>query len=273
MLRSGFCDEASRIAAGRCFAKPAQHDKFLSSAFCEAIPNVQEGDCFVAQTAPRNDIRKKGATLIPHRKPLACGWRVRLVSLVFAISASIYAFIPIPAEAACSNGAGEDAGVRGRDTITYTVFLPTIGKYPQCTSIPGETYNTVAVISAPANPAAEVHPDLNLAMRGYVSTTVSLGFVDLIGPPSDLDAPQLAGLFADNRAPIFNAVYRVNNWGWDCNLLNLYYQMNRAGRSRLPALYVGQGVGRAITNEIDVAIRDTGAFLDPRSRLDWWQGQ
>ena len=40
MLRSGFCDEASRIAAGRCFAhqpwravpgKPAQHDKFLSS--------------------------------------------------------------------------------------------------------------------------------------------------------------------------------------------------------------------------------------------------
>ena len=37
MLRSGFCDEASRIAAGRCFAKPAQHDKFLSSGFREAI--------------------------------------------------------------------------------------------------------------------------------------------------------------------------------------------------------------------------------------------
>ena len=69
MLRSGFCDEASRIAAGRCFAKPAQHDKFLSSGFpwhrppglvCEAIFLVEVGDCFAsflatAQTAPRND--------------------------------------------------------------------------------------------------------------------------------------------------------------------------------------------------------------------------
>ena len=69
MLRSGFCDEASRIAAGRCFAKPAQHDKFLSSVFpwhrppglvCEAIPNSRIGDCFAsflatANYAPRND--------------------------------------------------------------------------------------------------------------------------------------------------------------------------------------------------------------------------
>ena len=70
MLRSGFCDEASRIAAGRCFAKPAQHDKFLSSVFpwhrppglvCEAIPNSQLEIArtlfvrFVANTAPPLD--------------------------------------------------------------------------------------------------------------------------------------------------------------------------------------------------------------------------
>ena len=48
MLRSGFCDEASRIAAGRCFAKPAQHDKFLSSAFCEAISLIEVGGFFYA---------------------------------------------------------------------------------------------------------------------------------------------------------------------------------------------------------------------------------
>ena len=66
MLRSGFCDEASRIAAGRCFAKPAQHDKFLSSGFCEAISNLHLGDCFVASspygdaTAPRNDTDIRG---------------------------------------------------------------------------------------------------------------------------------------------------------------------------------------------------------------------
>ena len=41
MLRSGLCDEASRIAAGRCFAKPAQHDKFLSSEVGSAEPPKQ----------------------------------------------------------------------------------------------------------------------------------------------------------------------------------------------------------------------------------------
>jgi hypothetical protein len=57
------------------------------------------------------------------------------------------------------------------------------------------------------------------------------------------------------------------------NLLLLYQTMNAAGRARLPALYAGQGIGRAITTTISVAIRDTGAFLDPRSRTDWWQGR
>ena len=271
--------------------------------------------------------------------------------MVFVLISGTAWSSPATVQAADTSGARADSDIRAPNTITYTLFLPTIGMYPTCQRIPSETYDTVAVISNPTNSPAEIHPDLNLAMRGYVSTTVSLGFVDLIGPPSDLDAPQLAGLFADNRAPIFNAAYRVNNWDWDCNcrgepisdyevtlaglattpgeivqvpasgydighvppdfeamvlyasptrltlkytrednvvlgytihlenicvepsLLNLYDQMNRAGRSRLPALYVGQGVGRAITNEIDVAIRDTGAFLDPRSRLDWWQEQ
>ena len=57
------------------------------------------------------------------------------------------------------------------------------------------------------------------------------------------------------------------------NLLWLYEMMNTARRARLPALYAGQGIGRAITTEIGVAIRDTGSFMDPRSRTDWWQGR
>ena len=32
-------------------------------------------------------------------------------------------------------------------------------------------------------------------------------------------------------------------------------------------------VGRARGNEIQVAIRDTGRFMDPRTRKDWWQGR
>jgi hypothetical protein len=56
-------------------------------------------------------------------------------------------------------------------------------------------------------------------------------------------------------------------------LLALYGQMNAAGRGRLPALRAGQAFGRARGNEIQAAIRDTGRFMDPRTRKDWWQGR
>jgi LysM repeat protein len=57
------------------------------------------------------------------------------------------------------------------------------------------------------------------------------------------------------------------------NLLALYEQMNAAGRRHLPALRAGQAFGRARDNEIRVAIRDTGRFMDPRVRKDWWRGR
>ncbi|RME97846.1 MAG: hypothetical protein D6768_18715, partial [Chloroflexi bacterium] len=56
------------------------------------------------------------------------------------------------------------------------------------------------------------------------------------------------------------------------NLLALYEKMNREGRRHLPALRAGQGFGRARGEEIQVAIRDTGRFMDPRVRKDWWRG-
>jgi hypothetical protein len=59
----------------------------------------------------------------------------------------------------------------------------------------------------------------------------------------------------------------------DENLLALYQQLNAAGRAELPALFPGQPLGRAPATEIDAAIRDSGAFLDPRTRKDWWQGR
>lgn len=59
----------------------------------------------------------------------------------------------------------------------------------------------------------------------------------------------------------------------DPALLNLYRSLNAAGRSRLPALRPGQPFGRARGTEIQVAVRDTGAFMDPRSRRDWWAGR
>jgi LysM repeat protein len=57
------------------------------------------------------------------------------------------------------------------------------------------------------------------------------------------------------------------------SLLALYNQMNAAGRRQLPALRAGQALGRAWQNEIRVAIRDSGRFMDPRVRKDWWRGR
>lgn len=56
-------------------------------------------------------------------------------------------------------------------------------------------------------------------------------------------------------------------------LLALYNQMNGAGRRQLPALKPFQPLGRARGVEIQVTIRDTGKFMDPRVRKDWWRGR
>ena len=50
-------------------------------------------------------------------------------------------------------------------------------------------------------------------------------------------------------------------------------QLTGAGKRAtgyLPALKVGQTLGTARAGWVTVAIRDTGAYMDPRSRKDWW---
>ncbi|MBI3942598.1 MAG: hypothetical protein HY326_06245 [Chloroflexi bacterium] len=59
----------------------------------------------------------------------------------------------------------------------------------------------------------------------------------------------------------------------DPNLQKFYQSLYLDGRTFLPALRAGQAFGRARTDGIGVAIRDSGAFMDPRSRKDWWQGR
>ena len=76
---------------------------------------------------------------------------------------------------------------------------------------------------------------------------------------------------ADN--PVRGYTLYIENLAVDSKLLALYQQTNAAGRAELPALKAGQGIGRALGNEMQVAIRDAGAFMDPRSRKDWWRGR
>jgi hypothetical protein len=58
----------------------------------------------------------------------------------------------------------------------------------------------------------------------------------------------------------------------DPALVALYRRLDAAGRDRLPALRNGERLGNASSNVVKVAIRDTGSFMEPRSRKDWWMG-
>lgn len=53
----------------------------------------------------------------------------------------------------------------------------------------------------------------------------------------------------------------------------LYDKLVASGRKRLPALGDGQPIGRAMGAELQAAIRADGAWMDPRSRKDWWRGK
>ncbi len=76
----------------------------------------------------------------------------------------------------------------------------------------------------------------------------------------------------DNIGIKFGYAIQISGICVDPNLLNLYNQLNSSGRNDLPALEGGKTIGTANDTEIKVAVRDTGDFLDPRSKLDWWQG-
>lgn len=71
----------------------------------------------------------------------------------------------------------------------------------------------------------------------------------------------------------FGYVIHIDGVCTDPDLLALYRRLHSAGRHSLPALRGHQAFGVAAAEEIQVAIRDTGSFMDPRSRNDWWQGR
>ena len=101
-----------------------------------------------------------------------------------------------------------------RDT---TVYLPIAARAPapSC-QIPGTSYTTLPISGAPTGIPAATHPDLNLAIRGYVPVNAPLELVNYAGN-SDPKAPQLATLFAPERLPIFSRAYQVYKWDWTCN--------------------------------------------------------
>lgn len=219
---------------------------------------------------------------------------------------------------------------------------------PQIACAPVAGYGTLTTNGPPTDRPPAQHADLNLALRGYSATSSFNGLVDY-GGATDPGAPQLYGLFSNQRTPSFSQLHRVNSWNWGCDcrggpitawpvtlldaaaaageriylpdraggdigqgfkalvlyaeptritlkytredsvvwgytlhlervrvdptLLALYQACDREGRARLPALRGRALVGTATSSRVGVAIRDTGRFMDPRSRKDWWAGR
>ena len=250
----------------------------------------------------------------------------------------IGALAPLPAQA--------QEGERASARQAWLPLLSFACPVDACAPIAGVSYGSLDVDGPATDRPAEVHADLNLALRGYTPVDGYLGLIDYDGG-ADPGAPQLAGLFATPRAPDIREVHAVYDWNWATNsrgdpiasppvtlmelaatagetihtpdsgytlgsgyealvlyastqritlkytrndnvvhgytlhiegicvepsLLTLYEAWNDIGRGQLPALAAGQPLGRARGSTIGVAIRDSGAFMDPRSRKDWWRG-
>jgi uncharacterized protein YraI len=85
-----------------------------------------------------------------------------------------------------------------------------------CAPIPYESYGTLLITSAPTDPAAELHADLNLDVRGYAPTDADSALIELTGG-TDPTAPQLRWLFGDRREPAISGTYQVYGWDWGIN--------------------------------------------------------
>ena len=84
-----------------------------------------------------------------------------------------------------------------------------------CADSSGASFTTVPIAGGGISYPDSEHADLNLSLRGYSPTDVTAALFDKDGPVDD-DPPQLAGIFADYRAPVFGQAYRVNDWNWNC---------------------------------------------------------
>lgn len=73
-------------------------------------------------------------------------------------------------------------------------------------------------------------------------------------------------------SPVFGYMLHLEDLLVDPSIILRYRELDAAGRGHLPALRNGDLVGYAYGDSVKVAMRDTGSFMDPRVRKDWWQG-
>lgn len=102
---------------------------------------------------------------------------------------------------------------------------------------------------------------------GYEIAAGGYEYLVMFAGPNDIT------LHIGSEDEFYGYVLHIDGVCTDPDLLALYQQSNAAGRHHLPVLRGHQAFGKALTGEIQIAIRDWGGFLDPRSRNDWWRGR
>lgn len=86
------------------------------------------------------------------------------------------------------------------------------------------------------------------------------------------EAARLTLAYTRQDTPAVGYLVHLEGIAVDSALVALYTAQNISGRTHLPALHNNERIGVAATDTILIAIRDTGSFMDPRSRKDWWVG-
>lgn len=87
------------------------------------------------------------------------------------------------------------------------------------------------------------------------------------------DEDEVTLAYTANDSVVNGYVVYLMNFCVDPNLVALYRaQLNNGRRAtgQLPAVRNNQRIGTARYNYVTVAVRDSGMFMDPRSRKDWW---
>jgi hypothetical protein len=236
-----------------------------------------------------------------HAAPTAAGYGVHL-PLVFhspqgcqSIPGANYGtwpIIPPPTDRPAEEHADLNLALRGYEPTTAYLGLVEYGPGTDPGSPQLSGLYSPARVPAFAS-AYQVHQwDWNCNCRGPVITGPDVTLLGVAAQPGELihvppSGYDIGGGYevhvlyaASNRITLKytgedNVVYgytvHIEDICVDPNLLALYEQWNAAGRGRLPALRAGQSFGYAVGSTFGVAIRDTGAFMDPRSHQDWWR--
>jgi len=88
-----------------------------------------------------------------------------------------------------------------------------------CGTIEGASFNTITVSQIPDKPPVTNvagNPDYNISMRGWEVVADARKEIYDMGVSTDPDdlAPQLYGLFLDNRIPQVSQTYQMYDWAW-----------------------------------------------------------